>query len=285
MERGLPLNEVIAARLMTGLTINFRFWAKKSTNEIQLISPENEKGDVVEEHLLVLFVQVLRSTIDRHIKLLNVAKEPECMIVLLDTSLEMVRNKQKELLLAVLELVLTLVKSLLSERAEFVEKIFPSTLSTLFNLVLNQQAETKSVKAKQLALKVVTELLYAHFQKKPHLPTKLILSLPGEKHSNDSTLDHITRYLDTLTRNIETLGLQEKYQEIEELVRRVLLSPGSHTSGLLPYIYRLAYTVDVSPDLSLESEYNRSVVSESLRDELRLQIGLLSSRSKNLMNS
>jgi len=102
MERGLPLTSPIAKRLLTGLTINFRRCSRKTVSEIKLISSAEESTEVVEEHLLILFVRVLNLTIDKHLKLLNVREEPECIVVLLDTSLEMVRTKQKELLLEVL---------------------------------------------------------------------------------------------------------------------------------------------------------------------------------------
>jgi hypothetical protein len=93
-----------------------------------------------------------------------------------------------------------------------VHKVLPSTVSTLFNLVLNQQTEIRSVKSKQIALKVITELLCHHFKKKPQSAKHF--ANPLSKSTLDPTVQHIKRYVETLTRNLETLGLQEKYQQV-----------------------------------------------------------------------
>lgn len=65
----------------------------------------------------------------------------------------------------------------------------------------------------------------------------------------------------------------------------MLPCPGVRTPELLPDLYKLAYTVGSTPNLSLESEYNQSVVSEALREEMGCQLALLANASKNLINS
>lgn len=112
----------------------------------------------------MLFTQVVGSTINKYRQLLSL-KDNDCLVVLLDSCLEMVHSKQKELLLEVLGLVDVLVRAIVSGSAERADKIFPKSLSVLFKLVLNQQAETKSVKAKQRALQIATELLCNNFRR------------------------------------------------------------------------------------------------------------------------
>lgn len=97
--------------------------------------------------------------------------------------------------------------------------------------------------------------------------------------------EHIKRYLEALSNNLETLGLQEKHAELKELVRRVLECPGSHQPQLLPVVYGLAFNVGFLPDISLESEYHQNVISEWMRDETHRQLAHLASASKNMLSS
>jgi hypothetical protein len=97
-------------------------------------------GDVVEEHLLVLFTQVIRNTLAKHFKLLNLYKEHECIVIILDSCIEHIKTKQKELLIETLELTYTIINVIKQETKGLVERVLPSSLSTLFNLILNQCA-------------------------------------------------------------------------------------------------------------------------------------------------
>lgn len=161
-EKGLPLNESVASGMLINLAINYQVWSKKQVKELELVTMGDAK--VVEEHLLVKFNQTIRIFIEKYQRLLEIGKQPEGIVIILSSAIEQVKIREKELLIEILSLIKALIDLIWRQGGKkLIENIFPNTFSSLFNLILNQYREVKSLKSKQIALEILSILTKCYY--------------------------------------------------------------------------------------------------------------------------
>lgn len=161
-EKGLPLNESVASGMLINLAINYQVWSKKQVKELELVTMGDAK--VVEEHLLVKFNQTIRIFIEKYQRLLEIGKQPEGIVIILSSAIEQVKIREKELLIEILSLIKALIDLIWRQGGKkLIENIFPNTFSSLFNLILNQYREVKSLKSKQIALEILSILAKCYY--------------------------------------------------------------------------------------------------------------------------